>query len=355
MAALAVAAMVFAVESPVVYGQGGPKDAEGSGTEAHVMHLVSKHDLTFGAGLTVIGQKTEDRPDGSVLNYSVDLAFESDLGDQGKAFVYLIDAEGSTIETDAGSGSPNADYEVDDGGVSELRVAEAWYEVPLGTRSSMRLGKIDATGIYDGNNVANDQTTQFLADVFVNNVAIAFPTYTAALSFNYGISDNVAVNVGVFESEGEFTGAASSAFSIAELDLSGQPLGDLPGNLRLTVWEDDANDNEGAALSADQAVSNDLAFFIRYGTQKDTQEFDSALSLGGQWTIGNDAVGFGYSLAYATGVAGPDNEHQMEVYYSHAITEHVHVTADLQHVTNPGFDKSQDDATVYGLRIQTDM
>lgn len=327
---------------------------QGTGSEAHIMHLTTGHDVAFGADITFVGQKTDDRPNGSALNYSVDLAFESDLGDQGKAFIYLIDAEGQSIDTDAGSGSSNADYEADfEGG--ELRVAEAWYEVPLGESSGMRVGKLDATGIYDGNDIANDQTTQFLADVFVNNVAIGFPDYTAGLNFNYGVNDAITFNAGVFESSGGFSGTASNAFSIAELDLNGQPVRDLDGNLRLTVWHDDAVHNEGAALNADQSLGDNIGVFIRYGSQKDTQEFDRAFSLGGQWSLSEDVTGIGYSIAYATGVAGRDNEHQLEIYYSHAVTAHVHVTADVQHVTNPGFDKSQDDATIYGLRIQTDL
>ena len=330
---------------------------QGTGSEAHVMHLATGHDVAFGADFTFVGQKTDDRPDGSALNYSVDLAFESDLGDLGKAFIYLIDAEGQTIDTNAGSGSSNADYKEEyEGG--ELRVAEAWYEVPLGARSSMRVGKLDATGIYDGNDIANDQTTQFLADVFVNNVAIGFPDYTSGVNFNYSMNDYTLFNVGVFESTSSdpfVPGTASNTFSIAELGLNGQPVRDLLGNLRLTVWHDDAVDNEGAAVNADQLLSDNLGVFIRYGNQKDTQEFDRALSLGGQWSLNDDVTGIGYSIAYATGVAGRDNEHQYELYYSHAVNAHVHVTADIQHVTNPGFDKSQDDATVYGLRIQTDL
>ena len=327
---------------------------QGTGSEAHVMHLATKHDVAFGADMTFVGQKTDDRPNGSVLNYSVDLAFESDLGDQGRAFIYLIDAAGETINTDAGSGSPNADFEAEAGG-SELRVAEAWYEVPLGATSSMRVGKLDATGIYDGNDVANDQTTQFLADAFVNNAAIGFPEYTAGLNFNYGVNGAITFNAGVFESSGGFSGNASNAFSIAELGMNGQPVRNLNGNVRLTVWHDDAIDNGGVAINADQSLTDSTALFIRYGSQKDTQDFDNVVSLGGQWSFRQDVTGLGYSVAHATGVAGPDDEQQLEVYYNHAINDHVHITADVQHIANPGFDKTQDDATVYGLRVQTDL
>ena len=354
---LKILSLLFAVSSACAETTSMANLEQGTGSEAHVMHLASEHDLTFGADITLIGQKTDDRPDGSVLNYSVDLAFESNLGDQGKAFIYLIDAEGQTIDTDAGSGSPNADFEAEPGG-SELRVAEAWYEVPLGETSSMRVGKIDTTGIYDGNDFANDQTTQFLADAFVNNGAIGFPDYSPGLNFNYRIKDSISLNAGVFESTSSDTylaGTASDAFSIAELALHGQLVRDLNGNLRLTVWHDDAIHNEGAALNADQLLSDNIGVFVRYGSQKKTQEFDRALSLGGQWSSKDDVTGIGYSIAYATGVVGRDNERQLEVYYSHAVTAHVHVTADIQHVTNPGFSKSQDDATVYGVRVQTDL
>lgn len=357
---LIAAVTLISMASSPVYAHEDEHDEQidGAGSEARVMHLASDHELTFGAGMTMIGQNMSGASDDSVLNYSLDLAFEGDLGERGQAFIYLINAEGAELITNALSGSSNADYEAGthaNGGFSDLRVAEAWYEASLGEHGSMRVGKIDATGIYDGNEIANDQTTQFLADVFVNNAAVAFPAYTAGLSIAYEVNEGATVNMGVFESEDEFTGKAASAFSIAELDLSAELMLAMSTNLRLIAWQDDATDNEGFAVNIDQAVNDELAVFLRYGSQEDTEDYDSALSLGGQWALDHDMLGFAYSLASSTGVAGPDDESQLEIYYSHALSNHLHITADFQQVSNPGFDASQDDVTVVGLRVQADL
>lgn len=347
--------------SAVVLAQEVEHDMNGEavGSEARIMHLASSHDLTFGAGITMVAQSLSGdaaaADDQSRITYSADIAFEGDFGDKGSALIYLNTAQGTAVDPMAGAGGVNADDEAGltvDGGYSSTRIAEAWYKMPLGKKVNVTVGKIDPTGIYDGNEVANDQTTQFLGDVFVNNAAIEFPGYAAGISLSADINDKVSVNIGAFEPTDDFTGNQNLKFSIVELGLTGHMMGQ-PANVRLTSWQRSDNDNQGVAISADQAINDDLTVFVRYGIQEDTQAFDSALSLGGQWALAHDMLGFAYSQAAATGLG--DDESQLEIYYSYAVTDHVHLTADLQQISNPGFDSSLDNVTVMGLRLQADM
>lgn len=311
--------------------------------------------IALGAGLTVVGQGMSGGTDDTGLSYSADIALEADFGDRGNALIYINTAQGAGIDTGAATG-PNADNESGDlvaEGYSESRIAEAWYQFPFSEAVSLTVGKIDPTGLYDANEIANDETAQFLADAFVNNPAIAFPGYAGGASLSITPADSVAINLGLFENTGDFSGELSSAFMIAELALSGD-VGGRDGNVRLTTWQEDVTDNKGFAINADFAASENFVVMARLGTQEDTQAFDNAFSIGGQLAMGGNTLGAAYSLLTAT-ATGADDESQAEIYYSHALTDNVHVTADLQFVANPNFDSAADDVTVYGVRGQIDL
>lgn len=324
-----------------------------AGRQEELSHIATAHPVTVGAGLTIVAQGTSGAAvDDSQLTYSLDLAIESDLGDHGTAFIYINSAEGAAVDTGAATG-PNADDE--SVLFSNAKVAEAWYQKHLGERASLTVGKIDPKGIFDGNEVANDQTTQFLADAFVNNPAIGFPGYVGGLALAFAPSETWGVRLGLFEPGEDFKGNLSHNFAIVELGLTGDALGGGDGHLRLIAWNDDAADNKGAALSADQMLGDTAALFVRYGIQEDTQDFDSAASIGGRWESAVGEVGAAYSVLASTGLAGPENEQQAEVYVSYPLNDNVHLSADVQWISNPGFRASADDVTVYGLRAQIDL
>ncbi len=328
------------------------------GNTARVLELAGENKITFGAGLTLVGQGMNGSSDDAGLTYSADLAFTGNFGERGTAFIYLNTAQGSGLLTGAATG-PNADNEsgtlsVDGEGFSDTRIAEAWYEFPMGEKVAMRIGKIDPTGIYDGNEAANDETTQFLADTFVNNPAIAFPGYVAGINLTAALTDNVSFNLGVFESSSDFSGSLDSTFTIGELAISHEYAG-RSGHARLIAWSEDTTDNKGVALSLDQNVSDKITLFARYGNQDAQQDFDHAYSIGGQLSLGDNSAGLGYSILSSTGLAGPDDESQIELYYNHAVNDNVHLTLDLQSVNNPGFNGTNDDVFIYGTRVQIDF
>ncbi len=325
-----------------------------AGSQKRVMHLAGEHDLAIGGGVTMISQRLMSDVDESVMNYSIDLAFESDLGEWGQAFIYMIGAEGADVQSNSSAGV-NADFEagsVADGGFSDMRIAEAWIDVPLNARAGIRVGKIDATGIFDANEVANDQTTQFMAGTFVNNVAIPFPAYTAGLNLGVNVNDHISFNAGAFESSGEFTGALSNYFSIGEVALAYHlPGGD--GNLRISYWDDEVTGGSGYAASADQRVTETITAFARYGAiDAPAGGFDAAFSLGAEAALGENTIGLGYANAAAA--AGADEQH-VEVYYSQAFSDHFHIAFDMQQIRRPGFSAGNSDETIYGARLQLEL
>lgn len=258
--------------------------------------VFAQEDLTIGGGLTVIGQSISDadyatngtndvdpvtgeflslEANGTGITYSVDLTFEKEL-ESGNAFLYLIAAQGNAVY--AGS---NADAEGDvfssqslgGGQAASAGVAEAWYEHKFFDEMfAIRLGKIDPTAIYDANEVANDQTTQFLADVFVNNSSIAFPSYTPGVNLGMALGEVVSLSFGIYEETEPATiaGEFEYTFFIGELGLHYEMF-DNPGNFRITGWSSGVEDARGDSrtgftLGFDQGFGDEfMAIFMRFG------------------------------------------------------------------------------------------
>jgi carbohydrate-selective porin OprB len=329
-----------------------------AGRQAQLMHLAGEHPVTFGAGVTMVAQGV-DGPDGARpgTTYSVDVAMETEVADGGTAFIYINSAQGTGVDFGSEAGVNGDDEAGDraDGGYSDTRIAEAWVRFPFDDIASVTVGKIDPTGIYDGNAVANDETAQFLNGNFVNNMAIAFPGYVAGVSLGLEPTEAIAVNLGAFEASDDFDGAFDSAFLVGEVGAQIH-LMDRNGNARLIYWStpSNTNDNSGFAVSLDQMVTDAVTLFARYGMQDDTQGFDNAVSLGGQLAVGDGMVGLALATLTAT-ADGADDESTVEAYYKHALTDNFALTADVQFVQAPGFDPNADDAFVYGLRAQADL
>ena len=150
-------------------------------------------NLNIGGGVTMVGQGTsgndkndlasaeaDDAIDG---NASVDLEVSVNMGKHGEAFLAIEAGNGDGLADEFdydGDGESdlfwgfNAD--AGDNG-SNLEVTEAWYEhMFMGDMITFTIGKLDPTNYFDGNEVANDETTQFLADGFVNDATVEFPS-----------------------------------------------------------------------------------------------------------------------------------------------------------------------------------
>jgi hypothetical protein len=320
------------------YGVIAPAHAEGDGPE-------------ITGGVTMIGQQfSSDESDtqgdfGATL--SVDLNFEKEVGD-GKVTVYIMHAEGFVAGNDPGvnSDAEGADTvdPTDDAGFAVTRIAEAKLEYPITDELTGTIGKISPQGYFDGNNVANDQTTQFLGAPFVNNTTIAFPGEAASYAYPAGV-----------------TGAFKNNFLIAEADIALELL-DGETNVRAIYWSSQLSETTGLAVSADQTYNEDFIFFVRYGQvslPSDAADTDlkTEISGGVQAPFGEDytvAVGYAVSTPNKTGgdIAA---QTWLEAYISTEIAEGIAVALDYQQVTNLGFNKALGNFTAIGGRIQIDF
>jgi len=246
---------------------------------------------------------------------------------------------------------------------------------------SARMGKLDLTAEFDTNEVAGDETAQFLGSGFCGNPTFAAPdndfgailayTYDEKLSLRFGFADSDDVH----DRGGKF---ADDLFFVGELGLSIELFGQK-GNYRAFVWYEDTKlpellddtkaDSPGAGwgLSCDQGIVEGVTAFFRLG-MADEEHYEvetwasGGLELGGGlWGRGDDAVGLAYGVAMLGGDAedvletagtNSDNEHHVELYYRFKMNDNMELSPSVQFVGNPGGDADADGVTVFGVRLQ---
>jgi len=291
----------------------------------------------------------------------------------------------------------------DAAGNRSMDVHELWYE-QLFADNTIRLtvGKLDLPRSFegygypvgfDGSAYANEENTQFFNSALVNNSAIPIPEKGLGISVFYQPDDSWYIAAAVADAEADVreTGFGTTFdgdsyfFYIFEAGITSQldsPKGRLPGEYRAGLWYDpqpkahsDATDtyrdDVGVYTSCDQMLykenahaedSQGLGVFFRYGYADDKRN-----DITDFWSVGfqyqgliegrNDDV---LALGFAKGVFSDkasttytdDYESAFELYYSAAVSPWFHISPNIQYVTNPGGDKTIDDAVVLGLRVR---
>ena len=246
----------------------------------------------------------------------------------------------------------------------------AWYkhsfELEAGSLG-LTMGIIDSTDYLDQSDYANDEFTQFMNEVFVNNRNSLFPGYDAGVALEWAQGNwslnAISMNVGKNDNDNEFMYyGAQAGYSL------NSGLGD--GYIRLTIAgtngrfinEDGSDDGENRfelVATADQSFGEYWGAFVRVGWQSDDPAivyesvFSGGVDLkGGLWGRGDDNVGIG--VAYMDGGnLELDRTYAFETYYRATLSEHLALTADVQWLQDENADSGDDDAEgwIVGLRL----
>ncbi len=371
------------------------------GHRLHPIH--SMYGLRIGGSITLTAQgaahvKTPGAK--SALALSGDLAMESPIGEKGRAVAVFDFQQGAglanlpqfNMSPNANPSGPNADIESFNN--DSLHVTQLYYEHNIAETLVVSFGKLDPAAYFDANGFANNERSQFLANVFVNNPAIEFggspDFYGPGARLTYSPTDAIGLTVGAFEGDGDFSSSFDRPFLMAEADLKAKPLG-RDGNYRVYYWTrrgrpdalTSANpldpalvtaENKGVGLSVDQTLNDWCGAWLRLGTQdKRVARFDRFAAVGinisGQgFGRENDSIGVGYGATLMGGdykdyvlsqtpAFRQGAEHYIEAYYNFAV-EHApgnrgfHVSPDIQYVMNPGGDRDAAKPFIYGVRMQ---
>jgi len=350
--------------------------------------------ISIGGGITFIIQGsnrsnadgiTDDGvTDGS---YSVDLEFEKDFDSKGKAFVHLETGDGAGV-TDELLLFSNVNADADDSD-NALAVTEAWYEHYFNSGAvTLTFGRIDVSSYIDTNEYANDETANFLADIFKSSPVIEFPDdNSAAVRLAYVVSDSIELEVVAADGDADFEDIFDDTFLAVQVNFKPRFISrdgnyrvySWQNNKRHTKWDDASKDNEkgnGFGVSIDQQLTNNLAGFARYSQQNgevypEGADFTlvSAWSLGVNisgtfWGRGEDVLGVAYGVVVpsdkykdAGGLEGK-NEGHIEAYYNFRVSENISLSPDIQFITNPyGGDAANGDEDIFvaGLRAQVNF
>lgn len=323
-----------------------------------------------------------DRVDGSI---SADLEISKRIGKHGLATVILAGAYGDGLDPRTPSWwGINGDAE----GEQRVYLKELWYEQEFfDGRLCFTVGKIDLTAYADTNEVANDETAQFLSPGFVHSAAIEFPDDNGpGVRVQFIPLELVDISFGWGEGDADWNDLGQRSFFIAEVGIHPEWDG-LQGNYRLYGWyrrhhhdegfvswddqikgDSDSKNGWGLGLSLDQAVTPNVTLFGRVGYQDHkVYEFGWAWSVGaevkgGYWGRDDDALGIAYGMAMISDDyrdfkrivdAEPwftQNESHLELYYRFQLNDHISISPDLQVLWNAQGDKRFDLVTVIGVR-----
>jgi len=336
-------------------------------------------EIEFGVTGIVQGSSNTTDPSGedhTDASGSLDLEVQSRIGDRGTAFLLVESGqgEGLTDEIETLHGI-NADAVEDHG---DFKLTEAWYEHRfLDDRLLFTLGKVDLTNYFDTNAVANDETLQFLADGFVNNIAVEFPEENGpGLRLAYHLKNRFEIGLGLGELDADFEDVGKGTFEILEFVYKSNSNG-LEGNYRVYAWthrSDHAEwntpwkDNEknwGLGISLDQRFHQRFTGFLRAGIQdKSVSRVDLAVSFGGEFRglfpqRGPDVLAFALGFAHLSkdyedslALLDLDHEQMLEVYYSFHMNDHLIISPDIQMIRNPVGQAVSNTVTILGVRAQ---
>ncbi len=384
-------------------------------------------NISIGADATFVGQgtinnhdnnnKEHDEGDVQDATFSYDLEVTARIWEKGAAYLLIEGGNGEGVDEEVPTLSGFND---DAPGNTAAEVTEAWYEqeVNLGKAGSLvfTLGKVDLTNYFDTNEVANDETAQFLSSGFVNNLAVEWPDDNGlGARITWSPVNWLDVSLGVAEADSDWEDIFDDGFGIFELDFKPTFAG-YPGNYRFYAWVnakdhldvddledvgkgkkdwsqvDDNNTNWGVGFSFDQKIHKGVTLFVRGGIMDDDvvagsisdEELDTvpikgAYSLGFQvegvyWGRKNDVLGmaFGgvvvndkakeiyrkvyYDYYKNPGEVDMGNEYHLEVYYKLSFFEgRLEFTPDLQAVWNPNGNHNADTVWVLGTRMQANF
>lgn len=288
-------------------------------------------------------------------------------------------AEGEAINgIDAFSLAPFADDLEEDlsniNSSDRYNLLEAWYKHTFNfseqTSLGITAGIISSSGYIDDNEYANDEVSQFMNDIFVNNTLANLPDYDlgAALEFESGFWSVKAV---ALESENDDRNDYNYyAFQLGHHVTTHWGA----GNYRIYAFstDDEFIDKDGTGednligygLSIDQQISENIGFFARLALQDDKVpiDHDEMISFGfsiagNRWDRPNDT--FGAAIAFLDGASKSSSEindtQVFEAYYKYQFTDHFDLTLDAQWIEDNLRESEDPEGILLALRFNANF
>lgn len=323
--------------------------------------------VSVGVSATGIVQQivASDEEEENFAQGSFDLTFITKLMPSAVFFIDLEAIGGDGPDEIIGSFSGlNADSGTfqDDDGVDRISVREVWVEsILFDDKLDIVAGKIDLGNYFDANEVANDETSQFITDIFVNSSTLEPPDQGPGVVTFFNTQKGLRFGVGLQSADNSGSKVTDEIYAIAEVDYTTSIFLGHEGTYRLWArTSGGSDDNKGFGVSLDQNISNRLTAFGRYGANEHNEgdtEVASAWSLGLRlrspfFARGNDEIGVAFGMI---DIVNGNEESSTETYYKYKINEHLSVSSHWQMVFDPAGVGSEDTVIVAGIRTQIDF
>jgi len=372
--------------------------------------------LDLGVTGIVQGTTGNDRdlnnPDGgntTAGTYTMDINLSTSFAQYGSFYIHLEGGDEDGLNNRIPSFSiPNYDAWATENNKNQtdVTISEAFYEFSfLNKKLTLDAGKMDISVLFDENEVAGDETSQFLSNIFVKSMGMTIPEpdnfYCPGFFVKANPSDLLEIRlVGASVKDDNWDNLFNHGFVAGQMNLKPR-FQDRQGNYRIYAWLDERTHlknsdlpnvnasplytssltekaQKGWGLSFDQEIWNGLKGFARYSQTDDdlarwnrddkTWEmipFDKLWNIGLEvpghfWSRADDSLGlaFGQTLLtndFKNANQNTDNEKYLESYYRLILNEHFNLSADFQWVQNAGGNSLTSDIYIFGLRSQVDF
>jgi len=361
----------------VLFG-GNPVLAEDEDGLRHGAIPVQEKTTIVSAATTLTYQHADDPQSNNTFFDSLDIVATIPTV-HGQWLVYV---EGNTSPPRQGVSSlyPEANQDVgtalDRDGHGRMQVSSLHYVWYLG-RDALVLGLLNPAGPVDNSEIANNETSQFLATTLVNNPTIAFPDYalgmvyflephhspleaTFLLSSSHGLHDNPDKSYSELVDVGA---SGKGIFAVTEL-IWHQSRTIWRGGVWLQTAANAYLDGSGNTANNYGIYLNSDHHFGRYGLNVRLGAANPRVSAAAQFVgvalergFGRHQAGIGYTYTVASDEdsAGLGNRSQIEAYYRFQQTDHLSITPSLQRIINSQFDQTgtriKPNVAVLSLRI----
>jgi len=372
-----------------------------SALEAALSHMEFSGDVT---GI-IQGTSNMDGGDSTDGAYTFDFGIATHFGGYGSFYVHLEGGDGEGLNDDVPSFSvPNYDAyaTLNNNNQTDLTISEAYYEFSLfKEKVTLNAGKMDISVLFDENEAAGDETTQFLSNIFVKSMGLTVPEpdnfYCPAMMVKIDPIDLIELRfVGASVEDNDWEDLFTHAFGAAQINIRPKIKG-RQGNYRFYAWIDGRNHvknsnlgvvtdsykdphadeyQTGFGVSFDQELTDTLIAFFRYSYTDDdlatwvddhwemipfNQVWSAGLQVSGAyWNRKDDAVGLAYGQTiltddYKDANDHTDNEQYVEAYYRFQLHDRFALTGDFQWIKNAGGNSKASDIFIFGLRSQVDF
>ena len=250
-----------------------------------------------------------------------------------------------------------------------LTVIEGWWEQRLGSKSALRFGKLDASGVFDPATLGNP-FEHFMGQTFNLNSSIAFPAEGLGLLVNVEPLQNFSIMVGIVDSNGNGKDWNFDSFFTEQEHLKLAEVSWFPdtglgrGEYHLTVWDSDERDDgmvpsgHGYTLYAAQRVGG-ITPFLRYGHSSGgaaALKNMVATGIGFHQPFGRRSDGIGLGLSWGEPFGENAREqYGVEAYYRIQLTRELAVTPDIQYIIDPARHPAADSTVVLSLRLRANL